>query len=218
VARFTYSDLGEIDDAVRIQLGNEDVHICESYTVACSVFSQPAAWSVDIGHADIASKLWDKYPPNTPFSLFVGDVLQQSGKTDGRGMRGGSNGTTVTLKGRDALAPLHDDHISDERSYTDSTYVELVKRQLELVGLGDAKLEPSNRANRKIKAGVNLVELAPPRDTNVVKTDAAGDGVTHQQIIGKLGEQRYEFIKRYLQLAGLFLWAGADGQIGRAHV
>lgn len=203
--------IGEIDDRVRLFVGDEEAVICETYSVHVSVFNQPARWTVQLGSADTCSALLKMFKPGRTFRLKIGDVLQQTGTLENQGAKT-RGGTAVTISGRDQLAPLHDDHISDERTFKDDTFLSLARKQLDAVGLQNHPLVGSNRANRKIRAGVPLVELAPPRDVTQILTEATGaPGISHMEILARLNERRYEFLNRYLQLAGLFMWAGADG-------
>lgn len=213
MATFKAGRIGEIADRVRLKLHHEDVLIAEQYEVSCSLFRQPATFSITVGHAGTAAQLIKKYPVGSPFQLFIGDVPQFTGVLDDPSAESTTNGTSVTFRGRDASAPLHDDHIDSERTFKDDTYLSLAKKQLEAVGLGDRAIATSNRANRKVKGGVPIQELsAPARTVEQILTHAAGaPGVIHQQIQARLNEKRYEFLLRYLQLAGLFFWAAADG-------
>ena len=211
MATFEVNALGEVDDRVRLVVDGKDVLIAESYDVTVSVFNQPARWSITTGSASTAAELIKTFAPGRPFELRIGDVLQQTGVLEDRAARS-RGGTTLTLTGRDALVPLFKDHISDERSYKSETYVQLAYEMLKAVGLKDATIQSSNRANRQVRAGVKIVELLPPREVLQIKTDATGvSGVSHNSIEAKLNEKRYEFLKRYLQVAGLFFWAAADG-------
>lgn len=212
---FNPNTIGELDDKVRLVLGGDEVLIAETYECKCSIFTQPAAWSIRLGHGNVVAQLIKRYPPRTPFQLFIGKTLQQTGRIDTPGAEDSIGGTEFTVRGRDLLAPLHDDLIADERTFTEPTYAKLVRKHLDEVGLQSSKLIFSNRANREIKAGVRIVELLPPRTVEQIITNAqtTGEttGITHQAVQAKLGERRYEFLKRWLDLAGLFLWAGADG-------
>lgn len=217
MAKFALDSVGNIDDRVRLELGNDEVMIAESYDVKVSVFSQPATFSLRLGNASVAAKIIHRYPPRTPFKLYIGGVLQQTGETDGPASKG-TGGTNVTIKGRDLLQRLHDDHVDADFTFKDGTYLSLAKRQLEIVGLGKSTLFSTNRANRQIRSGVHLAELAPPRTVDQIVTGAAAppgstgeSTLVHQQIQAKLNETRYDFLLRYLQLAGLFFWAAADG-------
>lgn len=213
--KFDPDTIGERDDRVRLVLAGSEVYIAESWEVKCSIFTQPAGFSLRMGNAAVLAELIRKYPPRTPFQLFIGKALQQTGRTDAPGAEDSAGGSEFSVRGRDALSPLHDDLIADESNFSEPTYLELVKKQLKEVGLGDRTVTGSNRANREIKAGVKLQELLPPRTVDQILTDAAPSGTTsgivHQSVQAKLGERRYEFLKRYLDLAGLFLWAAADG-------
>jgi prophage tail gpP-like protein len=215
MAAFDPDKIGENDDQVRLVLGGFDVLIAESWEVKTSIFTQPASWHIKMGYGGITKVLINTYPPNTPFQLFVGKALQQTGSLDTPSADETDGATEFSLRGRDALAPLHDDLIDAERSFNVSTYYDLVRLQLDEVGYKNRALAASNRANRKIKAGIPLVELAPVRTVQEILMNTGGTGgtggISHQQVQARLGEKRYEFIRRYLDMVGLFLWAAADG-------
>lgn len=214
----TFADrtIGAADDRVALRLGGDEVFIAETYTVKSAILTQPAAWSMRLGHAKTTADLLHKYPPNTPFELFIAGNLQQTGTVDMVGAEQSAGATEFTIRGRDSLAPLHDDLIDAERAFNTETYIDLVQAQLKAVGLGDRLIVASNRSNRQVKAGVPLVELEPVKTVQEILLEAGGvptggGSVTHVQIQARLGERRYEFLMRYLSMAGLFLWAAADG-------
>ncbi|WP_394849707.1 hypothetical protein LZC95_19920 [Pendulispora brunnea] len=209
---------GGLDDRVRLELGGQEVVVAESYEVRAGILSQPAAFGVRLGHGDVAAKLFKKYPPKTPFRLYIGDVLQQCGETDGYRAESSVGATEVTLRGRDSLAPLYDGYVERERSYLDSTFSELVRSALREVGLDPAKLRTSGRADRSIRAGVPITELGPPRTVDEIALSSGGrapnpSGETNYaaSIQTKLGERWFEFLRRYLDRGGLFLWSSTDG-------
>jgi len=213
---FTDRSIGERDDRVEVRLGDQTVIIAESYSVKCEILTQPAAWSIRIGHGGAAAELLRRFPPNTPFELRIGGNPQQTGNVDAVTADEAPGGTEVSIRGRDSLAPLHDDLIDAERAFNTDTYTALVLRQLDEVGLGDRVLFTTNRANREIKGGVKFTELEPVKTVEQIRLEAGGgpsgaDGVRHVQVQAHLGERRYEFLMRYLGMAGLFLWATADG-------
>lgn len=210
--------IGEIADRVRLKLKHEDVLITENYSVKSSIFSQPAEFTLRLGHGKVAAELIKRYQPGTHFELLIGDVPQFTGVIDDPSADDNVGGTEFTLRGRDASAPLHDDHIDSERRFKSDTYLDLFKFQLEAVGLGDRTVATSNRANRKIKGGVPIRELAPViRTVEEILTGASGKsaggsaGIVHQEIMAHLDERRYEFLQRYFQLVALFMWADANG-------
>jgi prophage tail gpP-like protein len=212
---FNPNSIGEGDDRVRIVLGGDEVLVAESCEVKSSVFTQPAAFSLRLGHGYEVGQFLKKYTPNTPFELYIGPNLQQTGFVDTVGASEAGGGAEFNLRGRDLLAPMHDDLIDSERSFNEETYFKLARRQLDEVGLQKYPLRATNRAYREIKAGVRIVELAPPRTVEEILTNAGpgpvgSDGIVHQVIQAKLGERRYDFLRRYLDMAGLFLWAGAN--------
>src|SRR6266571_492908 len=137
---FSPNTIGELDDRVRLVLNGNEVLIAETWDVKCSIFTQPAAFSLRLGHGGTVAELIKRYPPRTPFQLYIGKSQQQSGRTDARGAEDSAGGSEFTVRGRDTLAPLHDDLIADESVFNEPTYVDLVKKQLKEVGLGDVKL------------------------------------------------------------------------------
>ena len=75
-------------------------------------------------------------------------------------------------------------------------------------------LRTSNAANRSIKAGVKITEVAPVRTVDEYLALPSGViGVQKVDLQGKVSESWHRFVRRYLDRAGLFLWAAADGGI-----
>lgn len=220
MAQFGTDERGGLDDRVRLELGGTEVLISESYDVQAGILSQPAAFSVRLGHGGVAAELMRKFPPKTPFKLRIGEVDQYTGETDGYRAEGSAGATEVSIRGRDSLAPLWDAYVQNEKSYLHSTFSNLVRSALEELQLDPSRLKTSARADRQIRAGVPLVELAPPRTVDEIVADVQRPAATvtgprqtnyASSIQTKLGERWYDFIRRYLDRAGLFLWSGADG-------
>lgn len=141
-------------DNVELKLGGDLVLVAESYEIQASVFQVPAAFALKLGHSDALKTLISKAPPNTPFELSVDGKTQFVGTTDGFSASGGSGGSSLTIRGRDRLAVLHDACIRSERSFSDITYADLVKAGLDDVLKGkDYVLSFSNDANRKAVTG-----------------------------------------------------------------
>jgi prophage tail gpP-like protein len=213
---------GEIDDRVRITLGEEtNVDICESYDVYVSVLTQPASFSLTLGLSDGLIDILSKYKPNVPFKLHIGDVLQQSGRIDGRSVTSNArSGTKVSINGRDNLSALHDTYIDAEKSYLDATYAGLTRQMLAEVGLSKYPLHTSNQANRKIMTGVPVRVMSEPDQTvtteDIVETViASADNRTttiHRTVRARLGFRRYDFLRKELDRVGLFLWCSAKGE------
>lgn len=217
MANFETDARGGIDDRVRLQLGDDEVKIAETYEVNASILSQPSGFSLRLGNGDVAREILKRYLPLTPFKLYIGSVLQQSGNIDHPRAEGSTGATTITLRGRDALAPLHDAEIDAEESLSNMTYTDLVKRSLEKVGLSAAKLKASGEADRSIRAGVPVTQFSDPAPTDpAILTGSHESGgttypVNKRAMQTKLGESWFSFVRRYLDRAGFFLWAGADG-------
>lgn len=215
MADFGSNAKGGIDDRVRLVLGGDEVLICEDYHVRIGVFESPDAFNIRMGWGDVAYKLMQKYPPNTPFQLRIGDVAAMSGFTDGY-ESSTEPASALTIEGRDVIARFYDDHIESEKSFAGKTYEDLVKTQMIEVGLDPNLLVKSAQGDRQVRAGVTIEELAPPVVVDEILQDAAGHTVTgliEQTIKSHIGERRLMFIRRYLDRAGLFIRAGADGSI-----
>jgi prophage tail gpP-like protein len=208
------------EDRVALTLGEETISITESYEVRASVLTQPAAFSINLGHGGVALELMQKYPPKTKFKLTVNDIVVQTGLVDGVSSDDNSGATTVNFRGRDMLARLYDAFLPSEESFQEATYTDLVRKHLDAVGLKSAKITASNEANRKAITGSKVVELAPSEIEADLRIDADVDirkeikgtkKVIYATLKAKLGTRRYEFLKTQLDRAGLFLMAAGDG-------
>src|SRR4051794_16517789 len=140
MADFSSDDLGAGDDAVRLTLGGEDVLVAESYEIKQSILTQPAAFSIRLGWGDVVRDLAKKYPPKTPFTLSIGNVVQQMGETDGYELEGTGGATQITIRGRDALAPLHDAYVTADESIHNATFHDVVVKAIEASGIKDYTL------------------------------------------------------------------------------
>jgi prophage tail gpP-like protein len=217
--------IGALDDSVKLELGGEDLVIAESWDIVESVFSQPSAFSIRVGHGDVAAGLLKKYPlgkdqKRTPFKLYVGNVAQMSGLLDARGASQPPGGATeITFRGRDRLAVLHDSHVEAVTSFTNWTYGQLVQKALAEVGLDSGALIGSNDANRLLKAGKPVNAAAVRAATQSVEEILSGKGlngslsngaIVERQQEAKVNETWHQFVRRHIDRAGLFLWATAD--------
>lgn len=212
----TYDSIGSVKDSVELVLGGQfTVKDALSYEVECSVFSQPAAFSLEFGWGDTAGELIQRFPKGTAFQLRIAGVPIQTGQIDAIGSTGGNNGATVHVRGRDAMRALFKDTFLAEKSYSEATYYDLTRKMLEAVDLGEVKLHADNSANRKAITGHTVVEtkaIEPSNTVEIEQTTTSGQRkVFYNTIKAQLGERRYDFLKRHYEKAGLFLWAAGDG-------
>lgn len=213
MADFPVEANGQIDDRVRIELANRTIEIVESYEVRSDVLTVPAAWSVRMGYGEAVRTLIPLVQPGAPFKLYIGPVLQQTGQIDGYSASADVGATELNVTGRDALAPLHDAYVTSEISIKDATYRDIVAWALYRT-LGPDRpfvLGYTNETNRKIVTGVGVKQVAPLPDASQVEIEATTPKAIRVAVQAKLGEREYEFVKRQLDRAGLFLWAGANG-------
>jgi prophage tail gpP-like protein len=156
MATFTITPSGAVEDSVRIDLGGQTCAIVEQYEVKQSFFTQPSAWSVTVGSGETAYALLSRFPARTSFALHVGPVLVMTGTTDGYTVSDGSGATTLTLRGRDQLAPLIDADAEADRSYSGASWTQVVTEQMSAAGIEEFTLFGDNAANRSSVAGVAL--------------------------------------------------------------
>lgn len=229
---------GGLDDSVRLTLGGDDIFIAESWEVVESVLSGPARFSLELGQSQPVAQLFTsqvlpsgrdasgnivptnapRYPKGSPFELSIGDALQMNGIYEGFHAQGAA--TRISLRGRDQLSVLMRTHPEAQRSFLNGTYLDLVKWALEAAGLTNAKVFASNAANRQLKAGIPITEISDPTtidEINAAGTAAAGSqtsgtligGIVSQTHQNRIHENLLAFVRRHLDRAGLFLWAGA---------
>lgn len=209
----TWGDVtGDLDDRCRLVLGDgEDIAFALSYEVHRSILTQPGTFTLRFGWSDVLRGLIARCTPNKKFQLFVGATCVQTGTLDGyEATSDGGSGGTLTVHGRDILAPLHDAFIEVETSFADSTYFDMVNQAVnEVYGIPNAPtLFGTNDTNRKLTTGIGVKPLKPGVDPAQNTT-----GPTAKQIKTRIGERVYEFLKRQLDRAGLFLWAAGDGSL-----
>lgn len=139
-------DRGWIDDEVVIVLGGDEVYRCKSYTVKCSVFTQPAAFQLRLGEPTIAAELRSKYKmgdafqlrlqrpdPSGPPGQYELDVPLQSGALDAVDIPE-TDETVIELRGRDNMAALFDSFFVQDDSVTEATFYDMTAKQLKAVG------------------------------------------------------------------------------------
>lgn len=225
MATFKPDSRGSIDDRVRLVAGGREIMVAQSYEFASSIMTQPAAFSLRTGHGDVARELLEQFKPGTDVELWIGERRQCVGRIDDQ-EGGGYEATVVGLKGRDLLATLHDADITADRSFRDATLAQIVEAALKDVGLGHVTVVSSNEANRNKRVGVRIRQKAkepeqPPAQRTVAEiiagageaSQAAAAGPIHYVAQARAGETWYAFLKRYLDRAGLFLWAAEDGAL-----
>lgn len=221
--QFVSDDIGSIDDTISVLLNGDRIVVAESWECHESVLSQPGTWAIRTGWGGVAADLLKKYPKGTPFELRVGSITQATGRTDAPGASQPPDGaTTVSFRGRDALAPIHDTYVRAAVGVDVSTYPDLCWYALQQVGLAPkgqgidpSILQVDNVANRQLKAGVPIRSILPHRTVEQILDDAGlggpNAGVVHTVPQAKIGESWHRFLRRYLDRAGLMFWAAADG-------
>lgn len=209
-SRWTSDTLGGQDDVVRLMLDGQDVQIAEHYEVKIGYLTVPSSFAVRVGHDGVVKDITKKYAPNAPFQVFIGGALQMTGATDSVSATE-EPGSIVTVEGRDALATLHDSYVEEEKKYSDVTYFDFVASNLDELGL-DYTLFPDAAAMRKVQTGVRAyASSAEPTAKIKVAVDEGTTASVVRILQSRLGERRYEFVKKHLDRAGLFLRATPDG-------
>lgn len=212
--------IGDPNDSIEVHLGPNRVRIFEDYDVQMSVMQQPAAFSLAIGWGGSVRDLLDIAAPGTPFDLRVSGVVVQSGRVDERQVSGSAAGSTVQIRGRDWMAPLYDSYVEAERSFSETTYYQLTRKVLDLVGLTEPEhglITSDGEASAAFKKAITGTQTIKVVNEQTVEKIQAGDDpkgdskVVNKRITAKLGERWYDFLQRQYKLAGLFLWCTGEG-------
>lgn len=204
---------GEIDDRVGLSLAGDEVRIFEEYNVHTAILQQPAAFSTRLSAGKrLARELIASYPPGpkTPFTLTIGPYRQFTGEIDAIDVAGATGSTSVSFRGRDMLARLHDADIEAEKTFENLSHADLLREALKDVGLGDRRVEISNDANVNVRTGTRVKIIAPPVTPSEIRRVKTGAG---EKIVvtAKLGESWLTFLQRHFEKLGLFCWADAEG-------
>ena len=221
MTEFNSSTLGAANDVVTLQLGfaaNNELINCEAYDIQMGIFDQPSAFTLRLGTGDLARELIAKYPNGSPFRLLVGGQPQFTGYTDGFDASDGPGATEVSFEGRDILAAICDTEIEKEESFTADTHLALVQKAIARVNLiRPFEVDPplvisSNTANRNRITGQNVVAVDDSSEAELLGI-AGSKGDAYVVLRTHLGETLINLLRRHLDSAGLFMWAGADGNI-----
>lgn len=154
-------DRGSVHDSVIIELAGKQI-LVKQYDIQLSVLESPSAFSVTLGHGDGIRSLIEQTPPKTPFGLSINSNLQFTGESDGYEASSESGGTSLTIRGRDDLAPLQDAYVTADTSFTNASVVELVEAVLKAAGISGYSLVVTNEAVRKKQTGAPSRQTAPP--------------------------------------------------------
>lgn len=216
-----------IADRVVLDLGGRELLFAESYDVQISALTQPAAFGVRTAPGDRLAEALAVCGIGAPFKLYIGDdpsrsgstVLQLSGAVDGFNVEvAEGSGSTLTIQGRDALAPVHDAFVTSEQSFSEITFRELTEAVLTKALGGRAfTLTTDAAALRKAATGSPMPKGTKTADERVDETVGGADAVpgpkTQQKTLRtKLGQQWFSgVLKPELDRAGLFLRATPDG-------
>ncbi len=218
-----------MNEDVTIKLAGQIAFRVTEYELTFGIFEQPNTFECVIGRDYEFRRLAAAFPPKTPYQVFVGDALYQTGLIDGY-TRQGSGKTEIKLHGRGILGRLADDEVQVEHSFRSPTYAKLVHEVLERSGTyklmerfgiptADA-LVTSNEANRALMTGKkagkrkkNAPEVVEVIQEAVGGTEGAGTKRLYQYVRAEVGTKWWSFLTEQLRRAGFFLWEAVDGKI-----
>jgi hypothetical protein len=180
-------DRGWIDDEIVISLTNENVtRRCIDYSVKCSVFNQPSAFTVHLGEQESALEMLAKHKPGHPFEIRIQrvvpgsggtydlDVPLQTGRLDAVELAD-TDATTVEMRGRDNMAALSKSFFMQEEAFTEATFYDITAKQLKAVGFDpDLWLTTGEDGRKKAitNAGGGMKRSAAQVAEPTVSTDA----------------------------------------------
>lgn len=157
-------------ESLQIVLDGKEIFDLTEYRVTMGVFDQPGTFSLTIGHPVFFRYLAEAYPPYTPYTLRLAGRLLQTGTIDSLSRAGSKLKTEIQFTGRDVLAPLVDTEISEERQFSEKTFLELTREVFQIVGIDPDVIIASNEANRKAisgQKGASSTDARVPVDTAV---------------------------------------------------
>ncbi len=214
--------------------------VAKDYQVDIAFLQVPNAFTIQLGSGSTALALMQRYPMNTPFRLFIGPVCQFVGRTDGfdRGSSKATevaiSGRDILGKMLKHRVPADRKFLND--TYEQLVKAALKGAELEpyTLTLDDAAQRAATTGTPIIEkvtiekdadintlfaidsagfaTGVDLnfapLDITPPK-VKVVENRFKGYK-NDNPIEAKLGESWYEWAKKQLEKAGLFLRAGVD--------
>lgn len=205
---------GSIDDKVTLVVNGKDIEICESYEIKIAVMTQPAAFSLRLGHGGVASELIKLCPKGASFQLKINGIQIQTGTVDGVAVPS-SDATVIEINGRDSMRALVNGHVEEDVNFNERTYYQLTRKVLDIVGLKNCKLIAGNGANRQAVTATKVpippteAQLAQMTETGIAPSN--GSKVVFQTLRAKVGQRWYDWLQERYKLAGLFLWSAGDG-------
>lgn len=204
----------DVDDKVSLFINGKELAICESYEIKIAVMTQPAAFSLRLGHGGVANDLIKQCPKGSEFKLKINGVQIQSGIVDGLSIPS-SDATVIEISGRDYMRKIVNGHVEEDVSFNEKTYYQLTRKVLDIVGLKDHKLVAGNGANRQAVTATKVpivpteTQLAQLSETGIAPSGSSK--VVFQTLRAKVGQRWNDWLQERYRLAGLFLWCAGDG-------
>jgi prophage tail gpP-like protein len=218
-------------DRVRLVVDGLDLPpwVVKQYQVKCSVFEQPAAFSIHMGAPVAPMELaegfgvrhgatFDLHIESNPGKPGAMDIRYQTGRIDVITLTQ-AEGAGLQVEGRDLMAALMDSTFLQAQSYKEKSYYDLTRLFMDEVGLQDVQLWTGGDqvAFRKAVTGHRTIQLATPVDatTQLLEQTNANSGgtkkIVYNTLKARVGQNRYQWLKDQYKRAGLFLWANGDG-------
>jgi prophage tail gpP-like protein len=200
------------DDLVEIQLGDSERIPVQSYNVKLGVFEQPGTFSATLGDRGEFKALAKSFPPRSFYAVHINGRRVQVGYTDGFSK---GSGTEITVQGREILSKLIDSEVSSEKTFKDTTYLDLTKQALVEVGLPEVQVIGDNEAHRKAVTGHTLqvsLRHATEEEQEVI-SEETDRKVVRNTLRAKVDSTWWAFLVEQYRREGLFLWADVDGNV-----
>lgn len=195
--------------------GGQEITRWKEYTVTSNFLTPTDGWSFTFGTETQWTKLKELLAPERKFELYIDDAIQATGWIDRRSARCSiDGGTIVNVQGRDVLAPLCKANIHPSTRLKGLTVAQIVQSAIEQVygpieetlGFPVPNVIYDNAANVQLLQ--DSTEGNGGRNKHSANLKRVLDYYSAQP-----QEGAFEFCARLLRRNGLWLWAGADGQI-----
>jgi prophage tail gpP-like protein len=168
-----------VSDEIRFILASQEIKRNIRYDISMSIFTVPAAFSMDFGTRRSVAEIAYAFPPNTPFQVFCGENPLFTGFTDGFHLSCDKSGSRCNFIGRDVFGKLVKNEVPFDIHVAGKTYYDLFVYVLEQNGIVNPTILGSNVTNRQVQMNRDS------STTIITTTDSSGN--LQQIVVPKAG-------------------------------
>lgn len=185
------------------------IKVWKEYSYTSNFLTPTDNWRFVVGDELLAPELIDLLIPGQRVEFFIDGLKQASGYidiVDASGDRA-TGGQTITIEGRDTLAPLCDSQIDPDHKYPEKINLEkLILDTVEPFGFTSVVIDDT--ANREVKARW-ASDVNKPRKHKRERPDLKKFPVPKKK--PQHNDSFFIFLSRITQRYGLWIWPTVDG-------